>query len=67
MALLSIDLENTKILPQKGRCTPTFTAALFTITRHGNTDLGGLMPSNSDTERPIPDALMYIPRGINKY
>ena len=67
MALLSIDLENTKILPQKDRCTPTFTAALFTGTRHTNIDLGGLMSSNSDTERPIPDALMYIPRGINKY
>ena len=67
MALLSIDLENTKILPQKDRCIPTFTAALFTITRHRNTELGGLMPSNSDTERQIPDALMYIPRGINKY
>ena len=67
MALLSIDLENTKILPPKDRCTPTFTAALFTITRHRNTELRGLMPSNSDTERQIPDALMYIPRGINKY
>ena len=67
MALLRIDLENTKILPQKDRCTPTFTAALFTRTRHTNIDLGGLMPSNSDTERQIPDAFMYIPHGINKY
>ena len=56
-------LENTKTLPQKDRCTPIFTAALFTITRHTNTDLGGLIPSNSDTERQIPDALVYIPRG----
>ena len=67
MALLSTDLENTKILPQKDRCTPMFTAALFTITRHRNPEFGGLMPSNSDTERQIPDALLYIPRGINKY
>ena len=47
--------------------TPTFTAALFTITRHRNTELRGLMPTHSDTERQIPDALLYIPRGINKY
>ena len=67
MALLSIDLENRKTVPQKDRCTPTFTAALFPINRHRNIDLGSLMLSNSDTERQIPDALMYIPHGINKY
>ena len=65
IVLLSIYLENTKTLPQKEGCTPMFTAAFFTITRHGNTDLRSIMLSNSDTERQIPDALMYIPYGKN--
>ena len=40
-----------------------FTAALFTITRHGNIDFGNIMLSNSDTERHTPEALMDIPHG----
>ena len=42
------------------------TAALFTITRHGNIDLGSIMLSNSDTEGPTPEALMDIPHGIKE-
>ena len=55
-------MANTKTLPPKERCTPMFTA-LFTITRHGNIDLGSLMLSNSDTERHTPEALKGIPHG----
>lgn len=43
-----------------------FTAAVITITRHGNIGLGSIMLSHSDTARYTPEALKDIPHGIKK-
>lgn len=43
-----------------------FTATFFMITRHGNIDLGSMMPRNSDMGRHTPEALRDIPHGIKK-